>query len=282
MCTLISCISAGRQDGPHGPQALRTDVSTSRLATSTNPQEREPPGRNIISETYETLREDHVNFYSRSTARDLALVVSLAAPVANTAMDENFQGWYQRRLRTSRGDDFARFWKTFGEGRLMILTFAGLSIAGRVWDELPLSAFANEYADRVTRSYLVGGPPLLFMQVALGGSRPNETSLGSQWRPFRDNNSVSGHAFIGAVPFITAAKMSENNWSKGFFYLLSALPAWSRVNDDAHYLSQAFLGWWLAHLSCRAVDQGESKAQTFSIFPLISTDAAGIFLVSEW
>ena len=35
----------------------------------------------------------------------------------------------------------------------------------------------------------------------------------------------------------------------------SALPAMSRVSDDDHYFSQAFLGWWMAYMAASAVDR---------------------------
>ncbi len=92
------------------------------------------------------------------------------------------------------------------------------------------------------RSILVGGPPLLVLQWATGGARPTETDESSEWRPFHDNNGVSGHSFMGAIPFLSAAKMADNIWIKGSFYAASTLPGISRVNDDAHYFSQAFLG----------------------------------------
>ena len=44
---------------------------------------------------------------------------------------------------------------------------------------------------------------------------------------------------MASVPFVTAAMMSENFWVKSTLYVCSALPAIGRINDDAHYLSEA-------------------------------------------
>jgi PAP2 superfamily len=72
---------------------------------------------------------------------------------------------------------------------------------------------------------------------------------------------VSGHTYFGSVPFITAAKMSENLYQKGILYVLSTFPALSRINDDKHYFSQVALGWYLAYLSCAVVEKGSDQQE---------------------
>jgi len=60
-----------------------------------------------------------------------------------------------------------------------------------------------------------------------GASRPSEGD--SKWRPLKDSNGLSGHAFIGAVPFITAAKMNDNPYIKTILYGFSVLPGLTRI-----------------------------------------------------
>ncbi|MDY0166212.1 MAG: phosphatase PAP2 family protein [Thermoguttaceae bacterium] len=117
------------------------------------------------------------------------------------------------------------------------------------------------------------------MQFLLGASRPGETDYRSQWKPFDDTNAVSGHAFIGAVPFLTAAEMTENLAARAFLYVGSACTAWSRVNDDAHYLSQVILGWYMAYLACRSVEATGEDMQTLSLVPLAGPELSGLGLV---
>jgi hypothetical protein len=90
-----------------------------------------------------------------------------------------------------------------------------------------------------------------------GGSRPGEEDHGSQWRPFSDDNGVSGHSFVGAVPFLSAAYMTDNRFLRGTLIAASTLPAVSRLNDDAHYASQAIIGWSLAFFAANAVNHTE-------------------------
>lgn len=221
------------------------------------------------------VRCDYSRYYSYRTGRDLLMCVGAAAVMANTSIDQDFQDWVQDDVRSSGSDDFASFWKTFGEGEIFVPAFVGLALAGSILDECPQAGTVGNFGYRTTRSYLVGVPPMLFMQHALGASRPVEGN-GSEWHSFSDNNGVSGHAFCGAVPFITAAQMSDNCCVKGCFYLMSTLPAWSRVNDDSHYLSQAWMGWWMAYLSCRAVSETEQDKRCYAIAPIVAPGTVGM------
>ncbi|MEE9602381.1 MAG: phosphatase PAP2 family protein [Thermoguttaceae bacterium] len=227
------------------------------------------------------IGQDYRNYYRCSTLRDLSLAVALAAPFANTSLDDDFDGWYQRDVRSSGTDDFASFWKTFGEGQIFIPAFAGLWLVGGMLEDRPVMGAAGTFGGRATRAYLVGGPPMLLMQFCLGGGRPGEHAVGAQWRPFQDSNAVSGHAFIGAVPFITAAKMTENPWAKSALYICSTFTAWSRVNDHDHYLTQACLGWWMAYLACRAVDETDRSGHCFEVMPLVTPQMAGVAVMYQ-
>jgi len=225
------------------------------------------------------VRCDYRNYYSWSTLRDLSVAVALASPLANSSIDDDIHDWYQRDVRSSGTDSFASFWKTFGEGEIFVPAFACLAVAGGLFEDRPIVGRAGDYGDRVTRGYLVGAPPMLLMQAMLGGSRPGEVTVASNWKPLDDTNAVSGHAFMGAVPFITAAKMAENNWVKGTLYACSTFTAWSRVNDDDHYFSQICLGWWMAYLACRSVDETESGKRRYTLAPIATPEMSGIGLV---
>ncbi len=232
--------------------------------------------RSFCRENTCNIWTDHQNFYSWMTTRDLLLGIGAGSLLANTSMDVDFQDWYQDDVRSSGTDDFAVFSKTFGDGQYVIPAIVGMAVVGSMFDDAPCGSLVGEFGCRATRSYLVGAPPTLLLQFGLGASRPGETSHGSLWTPFEDVNAVSGHAFGGAVPFITAARMTDNRCLKGGLYLCSTFTAWSRVNDDRHYLSQACLGWWIAYLACRAVDETEIEDKNLTVTPIASDDMVGI------
>ena len=157
-------------------------------------------------------------------------VQTCALPISS--LDQDFSDWYQQQVRSPGTDDMASFWRGFGEGWVFIPAMFGLGAAGALGDG-PVADTVREFGFRAGRTYAVGAPALILLQRGLGASRPGETPDQSHWRPFLDENSASGHAFIGAVPFLTAAEMVESPLLKGGLYVASALPAWSRVNDDA-------------------------------------------------
>ncbi len=248
------------------------------------PQRAETAGQRLVDygrQTRSNVVNDYRHYYQWSTAFDLGWAIALSAPLANTSLDEDFRHWYQRDVRSSGSDDLSSFWRPWGEGKIFIPAWAGLAVVGHLWEERPLATAVGRFGDRTTRAYLVGAPPMLLMQFVLGASRPGETSHGSYWKPFDDTNAVSGHAFIGAVPFLTAARMTDRPAIKGALILLSAFPAWSRVNDDRHYLSQVCLGWYMAHLAVRAVDQTEDDRRPIRIVPIANAQMTGFGLVIQ-
>ena len=233
-------------------------------------------------EARENVRSDHRNYYDCETMSKLACSLVIGSVLANTSMDEDVHNWYQEDVRWTGTDRFAEFWKTFGDGKIFIPSYACLAVACKFLEDRPVFNLTGEFSARTTRAYLVGAPPLLFMQFMLGASRPDETDHGSHWDPFQDTNSVSGHAFVGAVPFLAAADMTDNVVVKGGLYACSTFTGLSRINDDDHYLSQVILGWWMAYLACEAVDQTQLQSRGISLMPIASTEMVGFGAICEY
>ena len=242
------------------------------------------PGDRLGAYWHETtvhVVADYRNYYRWHTALEMGIAVGLAAPLANTSLDQDFRDWYQQDVRSSGTDDLSSFWKPWGEGKIFVPAWAGLAVVGKMLEDRPVFSVVGDFSDRTTRAYIVGAPPMLLMQFVLGASRPGETPDTSHWKPFDDTNSVSGHAFIGAVPFLTAANMVENPWAKGTFYALSTFTGWSRVNDDRHYLSQVCLGWYMAYLAARSVDETQHAERLVRVVPIASPQMTGFGIVMQ-
>ncbi|HAO93504.1 MAG: hypothetical protein A2X93_08060 [Deltaproteobacteria bacterium GWC2_56_8] len=190
------------------------------------------------------LSGDYRAFYLDSGSY-LRLGGSLAVggALANTGADAGVRDFYQENIRNSATDVLSDITRLPGEA---LITVPALALFYLSTDNL--------WAERSLRALFVGGPLGLFLRSATGGGRPTEGS--SDWSPFSNNNGLSGHSFIGAVPFITAAKMEESPSVRWLLYGASTLPALSRINDDEHFFSQAALGWYLAYLSASAVEKG--------------------------
>jgi hypothetical protein len=214
----------------------------------------------LFTSSLETIKKDYRNFYlDGETLIQLGIGIAGAGVLANTSMDKDIQKKYTKNVKGSTTDDFSNVFRQPGEVYLTIPALIGTYAVFK-------DTSTGEWAQRSLRAVAVGAPAGLFMQWATGGSPPEGHS---DWRPLNDNEGLSGHAFIGAVPFITAAQMNDNLTIKGALYAVSVLPALSRINDDKHYFSQAALGWYLALLSCNAVTKtGKQGEYTAFLLPL--------------
>ncbi|MBS3741919.1 MAG: phosphatase PAP2 family protein [Candidatus Cloacimonetes bacterium] len=211
----------------------------------------------------------------------MALSFSGAALFANSSWDQNVQNWYQRKCRTSFTDKVSNGFKFFGEGYYLVpFSLLTASMSYIPTKSATISTIA-EWGENSSRAYLVGAPFLLLAQRATGASRPSEGDGNSQWDFFADENGFSGHAFIGAVPFLSLAELHGSDkriyWSS---LILSTLPALSRINDNKHYFSQAFLGWFIALRAVGAVSVYEE--QNFAIYPILRGKDFGFIGRYEW
>jgi membrane-associated phospholipid phosphatase len=219
---------------------------------------------------------DYQDFYSLRGMAIVGAQVGAAAVLANTSLDEDFQEWHDDRIKSSGSDDFADAVSWLGDGTIMLPVVVGAAVLECfARDDQPVLRRVGRWGNRCSRSIVVGGPTVLGLQYLLGASRPVE-GRGSSWKPFDDNNSVSGHAFMGATPFLNAAHMTESLPLKVTFYGLSTLPAWSRVNDQRHYLSQVLLGWGIAWLAADVVDRTERGQQKWVVVPYAAEGGMGL------
>ena len=209
----------------------------------------------------------------------VGLGLGTAAILANTSLDEDFQRWHDEDVRSNSSDDLARFFTWFGDGQITIPVFAVAAVVGSPPDSRcrPLSVI-GQWGSRCSRSVIVGGATTLAFKYFLNASRPAD-GFTSRWRPFDSpysDGAVSGHAFIGAIPFLNAAKVTEDPALKVAFYTLSVFPAWARINDRRHYLSQAMLGWYFAYLAADVADRTERFQRNYVITPLVSHNTVGM------
>jgi len=225
----------------------------------------------VIARDFSLVKEDYKNFYlDTPTLIKLGAATGVAAVFANTSMDGDIRDYYQNRLRGNTTDGFATVLKVPGDLFITVPVLLGGHLL------LPETGIAGQWTLRSLRAIAVGAPAGLILRSATGSGRPPDGD--SRWRPFKHNDGLSAHTFIGAVPFITAAKMNDNLFLKGVFYGVSVLPGLSRINDDKHYFSQAALGWYLAYLSCSAVEK-TNKTQDREVLSFVPLPEGGLKVV---
>ncbi|MEJ2471326.1 MAG: hypothetical protein P8Y91_02105 [Desulfuromonadales bacterium] len=231
--------------------------------------------------TLEAVRNDYQNFYSGHNLLIFSGSLGLAGLMANTSVDEEFQDWYQREMVTATTNDISAAVQGLGDWRYATPAFLAAVLFGELDAQSPVLASVGEWGRRSCRTLLLGGPLTFSLQRIIGASRPGEGD-GSKWDPFNDDDGVSGHAFIGAIPFLSAAGMTQNRVGKALWYSASVLPALSRINDDRHYLSQAALGWSIAFLANRSVQQTEQERHDVTLLPWPLPEGGGLLVVGRY
>ncbi len=229
--------------------------------------------RYFITRQVDLSAEDYAAFYSPSTMASLAVGLAAAAVFANSDLDQYLTfDLYDENVSPEATKTIHTF-KLFGEDRWVVPIFAAITASTPVLDDSVLGGVIAEWGERSWRTFVVGSPVVFVGQFVTGASRPGESASGSRWEPFADNNGISGHAFVGAIPFLTAAQMTDRQGLRLVLTACSTLAALSRVNDRAHYVSQSFLGWYIAYLSS-ALSKVPMPAMSFRSFPTSGTAAA--------
>ena len=201
-------------------------------------------------------------FYAPKNLYFLAGGVAVNGMLANTEADQEFANWYQAQVRSRFTNDLSSYAKPFGSVPIAAAGYAGALGLSYLTRNMRFGGTFGRWTSNSLQAIVVGVPPLLILQRTLGSSRPETND--SRWNFFHSSHAASGHAFLGAVPFLTAAKMSNCWYGKTLFYGASTLTGFSRINDNKHYISQVILGWWIAYLSVNTVFHVEHKTLQLS------------------
>ncbi len=204
-------------------------------------------------------KDSFKNLYSDSR---LFYAFSLSGLMANTDIDGNIQDFYQENIRSCETDDFAKVVKLFGEGMYMFPLYPAAYYIGKYIE----SDILKQWGKRTLTATFLSAPGLLVSQAILGGARPTNMT-GSKWfGAVHKTNGASGHTWVAAIPFIAAAEMTDNLLLRSILYLGSAFTGMSRINDDAHYFSQVFLGYTWAYLGVKSLSRGKINSDSCGVF----------------
>jgi len=290
--TLEACTSVRKPMVPafRHPSPFATTERDSSLDQAVRGTEQEPRGptppesapRNWFGRTIDNLAADHLAFYDQGSLLALGAGVGLAALSANSQLDRDIYEDVLPEWRTGKVNRFRDDVLWLGDGAVMLPVFgAAALLAPTVGGEA-----IGEWGERSLRATLVGAPAVLALQRLTGAGRPDDPSNDhtSEWQPFDFSNGVSGHAFIGAIPFLTVAAMQDDPWIDGLSYVASTAVAAARLQGSRHYFSQVVLGWWIAFLATEAVDDsrlGVAPAAT-TFVPYAGPDQVGFEVVHRF
>lgn len=225
--------------------------------------------------------DDYQNHYSARRLGQLALLVGGTGIMANTDIDQNWYDYYQDHIRSSATNRIADSFEPLGRLETVLMTLPVYATGMVLSKYASHSDFANrygEYGSRALRTFALAVPQQVLFVETLGGERPVKNG-DSHWKPIREGRAVSGHSLAGAVPFISAAKMTDNYRLKIPLYALSTLTGLSRINDKKHFPSQVVFGWSLAYLAASSVDDTIEGIQRKVIFTSsLTPDGEGVML----
>lgn len=226
--------------------------------------------QNWFCNFWDDLKRDCKMYVQPNNILQLGETFVVAGILANTRLDRWFWDQWQTYYKSRFVDDVLHLPKTVADVAIIdTLIFTGAVVLGHYRSHTVMGNVLYTWGYRSIRTAIIGGVQQGFFTVALGGGRPCKHQ-DSKWQPFRYNASVSGHAFYGAVPFITAAMITEPPLLRYGLYFISILPGVARINSGSHYLSQVILGWTFAYLSARSVynsDLEKSELFYFRAYP---------------
>lgn len=220
---------------------------------------------------------DYKTYYHYKGLPYLFTGLGISAVLANSEFDLIARDEWQSRLRGETTDDFYNAVDDFSElsqYKIFIPLYFLSMWLGEAYPDREGTVFIGQWGNHSLRALLLGAPQQAVFTALLGSSRPEKYH--PKWAPFDYARAVSGHAFYGALPLLNLAKTIENPYLKATAYVTSTLPAFARINNDKHYLSQAFLGWWLAFSATQIVweaDEVRKKSHSFIWYPCVTSNS---------
>lgn len=212
------------------------------------------------------IKQDYKTHYGYYGLPRLFTGLSIAAVLANTGLDESLQNRWQSDIRnktTNRISDISdRYVNDLPQLSVVIPIYLVSALSGTYSSDPTIKSVAT-WGNHAFRALLLGVPQQALFTEALGSARPENGP--SNWKAFKDNRAVSGHAFFGSIPILTAAKLSDKLYYKIPLYGLSLIPPLARINNNKHYSSQAFLGWWIALQSVNSVAESNKVRKSDKI-----------------
>jgi membrane-associated phospholipid phosphatase len=165
-------------------------------------------------------------------------LATLGVVAAASALDRTVNDEVQRH-RTAGKDDVARALRRMGEPVIYAPIALGTIAVGLISGKPAITRAGG----RITGSLLTAGAISSGLKLVFGRHRPSRTTDPFQFSPFSGDAAFpSGHT---TMAFALAASVSDELHSTPAsigLYTLASGTAWSRVNDNKHWLSDVLAG----------------------------------------
>jgi membrane-associated phospholipid phosphatase len=186
---------------------------------------------------------------------------AIAGIVGLMFVDEPVRRWAQD-VRSETTDDIAAFARHFGQPEVWVTVPATLIAGGLLTKNEELAKAGGRVAASVGLAIGVE----LTIKLIVGRTRPDSGLGAFHFDPFSvDANSMpSGHSAIAWALMTSLAHEVKSPVAQVGFYGLASATAWSRVNDDRHWLSDVVAGSLIGFTSAKLV---HGKWQVWGIKP---------------
>lgn len=180
----------------------------------------------------------------------LPVGLGLGAVALLSVVDEPLRDALQDH-RTAGGDDLARAFKHFGEPVAYLPVALGTVAVGLVAGKPAVTRAGG----RIAGSLLVAGFATNLIKPVVGRRRPNGGQGAYDFAPFSGQDSwPSGHT---TMAFALAASVSDEVHSLPVtvaLYGAATMTAWSRMNDDRHWLTDVVTGAAIGVVSAKVIN----------------------------
>jgi membrane-associated phospholipid phosphatase len=167
--------------------------------------------------------------------------------------------------------EFGRMW---GELYAPVVLFGGFALHSWLADDIGTRKIAYE----IGQASLYAGAINYLLKVAFGRARPYMEEGKNSFHPFStlfntDHQAFpSGHSTVALILSTVLSRNAKPVWLKGLAYLPAALTIVSRVYQDQHWASDAFLGagfgYFIASWVVDLHENSKSKVELSSVYPL--------------
>ena len=178
-------------------------------------------------------------------------VLVVGAIATASLADGAVNDWVQHR-RTPQSDDVARIFRYGGEPEVTFGISGGILVAGTIAGNPELQRSGG----RVLLSIVAAGLATTAIKVGTGRYRPAETDNPYIFKPFSGHDSFpSGHATMAFALATSLSNEIENGWVTAGLYTFATGTAWSRLNDERHWLSDVLAGATVGITAATIVDR---------------------------
>jgi membrane-associated phospholipid phosphatase len=268
-----NCPHAGPIDSQHNPQGCTTAVFWRRVIRRWSGRLAVAAGFAIVHPVAATAQSDVLApaplakqvhwWYGAVVLGGLSALMLLDEPAQQFAQDN----------RSGRSNSVAETFRHFGQPEVYGPLTLGLLGTGIITGNGEITRSGA----RLATTLAVVGTAAGLGKLALGRPRPSESLDADGYIPFSGQEAMpSGHT---AVAFAVATALGDDidrTWARVGLYTLASGVAWSRMNDNRHWMSDVAAGAVLGVVSAKAVN---GRWRLFNLRPpriLLGPSHAGV------